>query len=42
MSKCYIPRDHFTRHVVVISDDTDESLAEEMMFQGINDVSGKF
>ena len=29
MSKCYMPRDHFTRHVVVISDDTDESLAEE-------------
>ena len=28
MSKYYIPRDHFIRHVV-IHDDTDESLAEE-------------
>ena len=28
MSKCYIPRDHFIRHVV-IHDGTDESLAEE-------------
>ena len=28
MSKCYIPRDHFIRHVVIL-DDTDESLAEK-------------
>ena len=29
VSNCYIPLDHFISHVVVISDDTDESLAEE-------------
>ena len=28
VSKCYIPRDHFIRHVVIL-DDTDESLVEK-------------